>query len=142
MIRLAGYLLAGIHTYLAIWSLGGFAEWIFHDVPWKPFSNPDFPRWVLFFHWTSIGFASTVFLYGYFTRWWRTPKYVTIGYGMMAAVCVVETFWFMTSESKYLAMGLEFTAYILILILLYHARFYNAHFSSRTPPGGRYNIRK
>lgn len=52
-----------------------------------------------------------------------------IAYFLMAAVCVVETFGFMTSDFKYPAMTAEFTAYILILFLLYKSNYFSNYFS-------------
>jgi hypothetical protein len=106
--KIIAYFLVALHFFLGFWALGGFVEMIVSKVPWKPFTNPEFPQWVLLLHWSSILFASSAFLYGYFSHWKYTPKIMTIGYGFMAMVCVIETFGFMTSKMKYLATGAEF----------------------------------
>lgn len=54
---------------------------------------------------------------------------MSISYSLMAAVCVVETFGYMTSDFKYLAMTAEFAAYILILFLLYKSNYFSNYFS-------------
>lgn len=128
LFKILGFLLVAIHLFLAVWASGGMLEWVLPQVPWKPFSNPEFPRWLLFFHWATILLASYGFLIGYFTRWLKTPLYMTFAYSLMAIVCVIETFGYMTSPTKYWAMGAEYAAYILILILLYSSKFKLLHF--------------
>jgi hypothetical protein len=119
MWRITEYTLVAIHLFLWLWSTGGMLEWLLPEVPWPPYSNPDFSRGILFFHWATVIFASSGFLYGYFSRWRFTPRFMFIGYGLMASMCVIETFGYMTSETKYVAMGLEFAAYAVILIILH-----------------------
>lgn len=131
MFRFIGYILLIIHIFLWIWSVGGMFEWLLPAVPWMAYSNDEFPRLLLFFHWSVVIFASTGFLYGYFTRWHATPDFMIIGYGLMAVICVIETFGYMTNETKYLAMGLEFTAYIIIIFILRHGDFRALHFNTR-----------
>lgn len=105
-------------------------EMIFDKVPWKPFTNPQFPFWVLIIHWGSVMFASLGFVYGYLTHWLKTPQFMVFGYGFMALVCVIETFGYMTGKTKYLAMGTEFTAYIIILFLLFKSQHFINHFGN------------
>ncbi len=128
MFKIIGYLLVVVHLFLGVWATGGFIEMVLKNVPWKPFTNPEFPDWLLFIHWGSVLFAAVGFLSGYFTRWDKTPQLMTVAYGIMALVCVIETFGYMTSETKYLAMGAEYVAYLLILILLFTPRFAASHF--------------
>lgn len=124
-----GYLLVVVHASLLMWSVGGFLEMLLPKVPWKPFTNPEFPVWVLIIHWSAVLFAAAVFLYGYFTQWHRTPQIMTIAYVLMAIVCVIETFGYMTSNTKYLAMGAEYLAYLIILLLLYRSTYFIEYFS-------------
>ncbi len=135
MLKLIGIVLVLVHIFLWLWSFGGTLEWLSVKVPWEPYSNPEFPRWLLFFHWGAVLFTATVFLYGYFTRWSSTPHLMAIGYGMMAIVCVVETFGYMTSKTKFLAMGLEYTAYTVILFILYHPTFRSQYFGKLAVQG-------
>lgn len=128
MIKIIAFVLVAVHIVLFVWAAGGMIEWSVQKVPWTPFSNPLFPRWLLFIHWFSIIFSSTVFICGYFTNWYKTPDLMVIGYGMMAIVCIIETFGYMTSKTKFLAMGLEFAAYIIILFILYNPNFRNVYF--------------
>jgi hypothetical protein len=102
-------------------------------VPWPEYSNPDFSRTLLFFHWTAVLIASTGFLYGFVTRWQLTPKFMLFGYGLMAMICVIETFWYMTGDYKYIAMIIEFAAYFLILLLLHNNHFQEIYFEMKSP---------
>ena len=117
-----------MHLFLLFWSVGGLLEMILPGVPWERFTNPAFPVWVLIIHWGAVLFATTVFLYGYFTQWSRTPELMAIAYGMMAIVCVIETFGYMTSSTKFLAMGAEFLAYVVILYLLFRSKYFVGYF--------------
>jgi hypothetical protein len=123
-----GYILVVIHLFLLTWGIGGFLEMILPKVPWKPFTNPAFPTWVLIIHWGSVVFASVVFLFGYFNHWNKTPQIMLIAYGIMALVCVIETFGYMTNKTKYLAMGIEYVAYTAILLLLFKSKYFTAYF--------------
>ena len=124
-----GYTLVLIHGFLLFWAIGGFIEMILPKVPWKPFTNPDFPFWVLIIHWSSVLFASVSLLYGYFSQWNKTPQIMTVAYGLMALVCIIETFGYMTSKTKYLAMSGEFLTYTIILLLLFKSKYFIAYFN-------------
>jgi len=123
-----GYLLVLIHLFLLGWSVGGFSEMIFSNVPWTPFTNNDFPEWWLPIHWGSVLIASTGFLYGYFTHWNKTPQAILFGYVMLAVVCAIETFGFLTNKTKYLFMTTEYIAYIVILFLLFKSSYFISFF--------------
>jgi hypothetical protein len=123
------YILIAIHGILFFWSFGGFLEMILPAVAWKPFTNPEFPNWVLVMHWGSVLFASLIFLYGYFAKWKNTPMMMVVAYGIMMTVCIIETFGFMTNKTKYLAMGGEFFAYAGILALLFKSQYFIDRFS-------------
>ncbi len=136
--HIIGYILLAIHFLLFFWAAGGTIEMIFDQVPWKPFTNPEFPFWVLVIHWGSVLFACVSFIYGYFTHYSKTPQIMAIGYGLMALVCIIETFGYMTSKTKYIAMGAEFMAYIIILILLFN----NSYLISEVPNASEKNLLK
>ena len=126
--QVIGYILLTTHFLLFFWATGGLMEMIFDKVPWKSFTNPQFPFWVLIFHWGSVLFASVTFIYGYLTHWDKTSQMMVLGYGLMALVCAIETFGFMTNKTKYLAMGLEYIAYLIILFLLLKSSYFINHF--------------
>jgi heme A synthase len=123
-----GYVLILVHGFLLLWAVGGFIEMITPSVPWKPFTNPEFPTWVLIIHWSSVLFASVSFLVGYINQWSKTPQIMTIAYVLMALVCVIETFGYMTSKTKYLAMSGEFLAYTVILLLFFKGKYFIEYF--------------
>lgn len=127
--NIIGYLLAGIHLFLLVWAVGGILEMILPEVFWKPFTNPLFPDWVLVIHWGSVLIAAVSFLYGYFTYWDKTPHIMAVAYGFMAMVCVIETFGYMTSDLKFVAMGAEFIAYIVVLLILFRSSYFVEYFS-------------
>lgn len=98
-------------------------------VPWTPYTNLDFPRWLLPIHWGSVMITSIGFLFGYFTGWSKTPEFMLATYTMLFTICVIETFGFMTSQSKYFAMIAELVTYTGILILLFRHKYFIEHFS-------------
>ena len=119
-----GYLLVIIHLFLLAWGLGGFTELVFSAVPWKPFTNQDFPTLWLPVHWGSVLITSIGFLYGYFRAWSKTPVFMMATYGMLALVCAVETFVFLTNKTKFVLMGTEYLTYTLILFLLFKSTYF------------------
>lgn len=124
-----GYLLVLIHAALLLWASGGFLEMLLPNVPWKRFSNPDFPTYILIPHWSVVLYASVGFLYGYFTHWSKTPQFMLIGYSFMMLLCVIETFGYMISKTKYTAMGTEFVTYVVILLLLFKSKYFIEYFN-------------
>ncbi|HMQ06010.1 MAG TPA: hypothetical protein PKC30_01860 [Saprospiraceae bacterium] len=128
--QILGFALLIIHFILFFWAAGGIVEMIYYKVPWKPLTNPAFPPWVLVIHWGSVLFASVCFIYGYLTQWVKTPQIMALAYSLMALVCIIETFGYMTSKTKYLAMGAEFAAYITILFLLFKNHYFINHFGN------------
>ncbi len=123
-----GYALVLIHVFLLPWALGGVVEMIAADVPWKPYTNLDFPVWLLPIHWGSVIIASVGFLIGYFTKWTGTPTLMLAVYTMLFTICVIETFGFMTSPTKYIAMTAELVTYTVILMLLFRNRHFVEYF--------------
>ena len=124
-----GYVLILVHAVLLLWSTGGFLEMLLTNVPWKPFTNPAFPTGVLIIHWSSVMFASAIFLYGYFSRWGKTPQLMAAAYGLMALVCLIETLGYMTGNLKYAAMGAEFFTYTVILLILFRSKYFIEYFN-------------
>lgn len=68
---------------------------MFSKVPWTPYTNLDFPKWLLPIHWGSVMITSIGFLIGYFTKWSGTPEFMLAAYTMLFTICVIETFGFM-----------------------------------------------
>lgn len=112
------YLLLGVHGFLGVWALVGFAEWFMVTTPWPEVSNELFPRPILFMQWALTLTAAAVFIGGYTVRWPRTPLVMACVYAAMAALCAIQTVTYMTSELRYLAMAAEYVAYTGIVVFL------------------------
>ncbi len=124
-----GYILVVVHFFLLLWSTGGIVEMTSAKVPWTPYTNLDFPTWLLPIHWGSVIITSIGFLIGYFSKWSRTPEFLLAAYTMLFTICVIETFGFMTSSTKYIAMTTELVTYTVILLMMFKSRYFIAYFS-------------
>ncbi|ABS64931.1 hypothetical protein Plav_3327 [Parvibaculum lavamentivorans DS-1] len=114
-------LLVVLHAGLLLWALTGLMELVLPTVPWPRVANPLLPRPMLLAHWFSVLAASLAFLAGYTAGWRHTPLAVALGYGAMAIVCFVETTQFLVHDGRWLAMALEYAAYLGIGIFLFRA---------------------
>lgn len=126
-------LLLCLHAALLVWALAGWSEWLMPRVPWPEVSNPLFPRWLLLFHWSAVLIAAVLFLVGYLARWKRTPAAMIGAYACMAAVCVVETFFFLEHPLRFAALLAELTAYLAILLALFRLPSFVARFAPTAP---------
>jgi hypothetical protein len=117
-------LLLVVHLILGAWALIGFAEWFSTTVPWPPVSNPLLPRDILFMQWTLVLVAALVFLGGYALGWAHTPAAMACVYGAMGALCAVETFRYLESDLRFVAMALEYSAYAGILLFLFRSSLF------------------
>ncbi|MFN3999423.1 MAG: hypothetical protein ACK4HU_16485 [Algoriphagus sp.] len=124
-----GYGLVLIHFFLLLWSTGGIIELVSTKVLWTPYTNIDFPKWLLPIHFGSVMITSIGFLIGYFTGWSKTPEFMLAAYTMLFTICVIETFGFMTSQTRYLAMVIELVTYIVILALLFKHKYFVNYFA-------------
>ena len=119
--QLFSYILVAIAIVLTGWGALGFVEYLTGYAPVVPLQNPAFPAGTQFLHWVLILLAGLVFLFGYFGRWRRTPEAMLVLYAMMAGLCFVQTFDFMTNPGRYLAMALEYAAYAAISLYLFRS---------------------
>jgi len=124
-----GYALMVIHIFLLLWSTGGIIEMISSNVPWAPYTNIDFPNWLLPIHWGSVIITSAGFLIGYFTKWSGTAGFMLATYTMLFTICVIETFGFMTSPTKFIAMVTELVTYTVIIVILFKNRYFVEYFT-------------
>jgi len=124
-----GYVLVIIHLILLAWSTGGLVEMTSIKVPWTPYTNLDFPSWLLPIHWGSVIVTSIGFLIGYFSKWSGTPEFMLAAYTMLFTICVIETFGFMTSSTKYIAMATELVTYTVILLLMFKSKYFIQYFA-------------
>jgi hypothetical protein len=144
--KVLGAALLGVHGTLALWAAAGLVELVVPAPPWPAVSNPELPRGVLVVHWVAMLGAGSTFLAGYLTRWPATLRAMVIAYAALASVCAVETFGYLTNESRFVGMAVEYATYgILITLLRRHlpARVRSARVRSATwlPPAGRPSAR-
>lgn len=123
-----GKVLFVVHCVVAAWGLVGLVEWLATRVPWPPLTNPDLPRGVLLVHWLAMIGAGSLFLVGYATQWSRTPIAMVGAYGVLAAICALETFSHLTSPNRFVAMGVEYATYAGILFLLFRVESLRTYF--------------
>lgn len=123
------FLILIAHALLGIWGLLGFIEYTSGSALIIPLQNPNFPAGMQFIHWvlaTGTGFA---FLVGYFTRLRQTPFLMIVCYACLTTLCFVETFDFMTKESRYTLFAIEVVEYIVISIFLFQSNRMKGHFA-------------
>lgn len=120
-----------IHMVLALWAAGGLLEWVAGDIAWLQLNNPEIPRPILLAQWVlSLGTA-LIFVVGVILRLPGTPLAVVIGYTLMAAVCALETTRYLTSDTRYLAMALEYVTYVAIGMCLYRLPEFTHRFTQQ-----------
>lgn len=129
MIKAIFVLLLVVHGLLAVWALVGFVELFWATPPWSRVSNPLFPGGVLFLQWALTLLAAAVFIGGYIFRWHNMPVALACVYVAMASLCAVQTFMYMESDTRFIAMGLEYAAYVFILLFLFRVQRLNTEHS-------------
>ncbi|MEX0923267.1 MAG: hypothetical protein WDZ84_10865 [Rhodovibrionaceae bacterium] len=112
-------LLFMLHLGLGAWGLGGLAEYLLPGLGFG-LQNPLFPAWLQLAHWLAILAGATAFLLGYLALARLLLPMLAAAYLAMAAVCAVETLFFLDGSGRYLAMAAEYAAYLAILALLAH----------------------
>ena len=110
------------------WGGLGFLEYFFGIAPLMPLQNPTFPKGTQFLHWLLILASGSIYLIGYFARWRSTPFAMVIIYAMLATLCAVETFDFMTNPGRFGSFIFECIAYVGISIYLFHSQRMRSHF--------------
>ena len=65
---------------------------------------------------------------GYFTKWKNTPFAIVIIYAMLATLCAVETFDFMSNPGRFGSFIRECIAYVGISIYLFRSLRMRSHF--------------
>jgi hypothetical protein len=123
-------ILLGVHALLVAIGVGGLVELV-ATPPWEPFSNPDLPRWMLTLQWLLMLGAGLLFIAGFLARWRLLPWVMAFVYGVMAAVCAIQTFTMLTNENRYLLMAIEYVEYTVILLYLFNAPAMRRRFSRK-----------
>mgnify|MGYP003565801402 CR=1 FL=1 len=119
-------LLAGVVTLS--WGILGFLEYFFGIAPLMPLQNPTFPPGTQFIHWFLITLSGSVYLLGYFFKWKYTPLAMIVIYAMLATMCFIQTFDFMTNPSRYTDFVRECIFYVIISAYLVRSRRMQTHF--------------
>lgn len=117
-------LLLAVHGVLGVWGVIGLAEWVSSSTPWPRVSNPLFPREILLMQWVLVLLAAFTFVIGYRTQWPFTPVAMACIYAAMAALCAVQTMRYLVHDARFVAMGVEYLAYTLILIFLFRSELF------------------
>lgn len=115
------FVLLGVHGFLALRALIGYVKWFSAAVPWPRLSNELFPRDILFMQWALTLAAAAIFIGGYALGWQHTPRAMACVSAAMAALCAVQTFGYLKGNLRFLAMGLEYLAYAVILAFLFRS---------------------
>ncbi|MEE4203807.1 MAG: hypothetical protein V2I45_09255 [Halieaceae bacterium] len=115
-----------------VWGVFGFIEYFFR-FSIIPLQNPDFLPGTQFLHWLLITSSGVVLLFGFVTKWRRTPTAMLVMYAMLGTMCFIQTFDMMTSQSRYLAYGIEIALYVAISSFLFRAKTSKAYFSALKP---------
>jgi hypothetical protein len=127
--RVVSGVLLAVHLGLGMWAAVGFIELYSPRVPWSRVSNPLFSDSMLFLQWTLIAVSSSLFVVGYVRRWKRTPLAMLLVYSAMALVCAYQTFFILTSETRFVAMAIEYLEYAVILAFLFLSKPMRARFA-------------
>lgn len=101
-------------VFMFLWGLLGFLEY-FTGVPFiVELQNPTFPAGTQFLHWLLISMTGATYLIGYCLRWAYTPQAMVVLFAMLASMCFIQTFDFMTSPNRYWAYAVECSLYLIL----------------------------
>jgi len=125
------FLVLAASIFLAVWGSLGLIEYLFGVGPIR-LQNPVFPDGVQLLHWIGITATGLIYLIGYYRRWQLTPFAMVVAYSVLATLCFVETMDFLTNRGRYVAMVLEYAAYIVISIYLFRSERMQTHFGRLT----------
>lgn len=128
--KIFSYLLLLYAVGMLIWGVLGFIEYLLGLVIIVPLQNPTFPAGTQFVHWTLITACGAIYLYGYFYKWKFTPYAMTTIFAMLATMCTIQTFDFMTEEWRYQSYVNEIIMYILISYYLFRSKLMRLHFGN------------
>ena len=116
------YLILVAAIILLSWGVLGFLEYLFGVVLLMPLQNPTFPKGTQFIHWLLITTSGATYIIGYLSKWKYTPIAMILLYGMLATMCSIQTFDFMTNESRYIDFVRECFYYVVISIYLLQSK--------------------
>lgn len=112
------YAIIALAVFMLGWGVLGMLEYLTGASPVMALQNPTFPPGTQFLHWVLITAFGAVFLIGYATRWHLTPFAVVVLFAMLATMCFIQTFDFMTNSYRFAAFALECVLYLAIATYL------------------------
>lgn len=110
------------------WGILGFLEYFSEIALLMPLQNSTFPPGTQLLHWFLITLSGSVYLLGYLLKWKYTPMAMIVIYAMMATMCFIQTFDFMTNPSRYTDFVRECIYYVVISVYLLRSRRMQTHF--------------
>ena len=110
------------------WGILGFLEYFSEIALLMPLQNSTFPPGTQLLHWCLITLSGSVYLLGYLLKWKYTPMAMIVIYAMMATMCFIQTFDFMTNPSRYTDFVRECIYYVIISVYLLRSRRMQTHF--------------
>ncbi len=116
------YLLVLGAVVMSAWGILGFFEYFTGTTLLIPLQNPEFPSGTQFLHWLLITAAGVTFLAGYFLRWKLLPFAMLVIYAMLATLCAVQTFDFITEGWGVGDFAREVAWYIIITTYLFKSQ--------------------
>lgn len=140
---LFSYVVLLASSVMFVWGALGLLEYGFGFAPLMPLQNANFPPGTQLIHWILIVSSGAVYLGGYATRWRYTPSAMTVLFAMLATLCAVETFDFMTRPDRYSAFGREVVYYVLIAVYLQRSKRMRSRFGrsgSEASPADRHDV--
>lgn len=130
--RLAIVVLIAVHLFLLVWAIAGFIELLTGRAVWEGATSPEFPEWMLWAQWPPILLTALAFLVGYAVRWPLMPHAVVAGYVVLGALCAYQTFFLLTHDTRFIAMAVEYAAYIVIGLFLFRSALVNERLGAQT----------
>lgn len=125
---LTSYLILIAHFGLCLWGMMGLFEYLTGITVLINLQNANFPTGTQFVHWVLSTSTGLSFLLGYFKKWKFTPFLMVTFYACLTTLCFIETFDFMTKESRYFLFTIEVVEYILISLYLFYSHRMTIHF--------------
>ena len=122
------YLLLIVAIIMLSWGILGFFEYFWGLAPLMKLQNPTFPKGTQFLHWVLITLTGSVYIVGYFSKWKYTPLAMIVIYAMLATMCFIQTFDFMTNPSRYADFVRECIYYVIISVYLIRSQRMRSHF--------------
>lgn len=127
------YLFLLYSVFMLLWGVLGFAEYFVGSPMIVPLQNPNFPAGTQLLHWLLISACGLSYVIGYSLRWRYTPFAMAIIFAMLASMCFIQTFDFMTRPDRYIAFAIECFMYIALSRYLFRSKLMRQRFGLDSP---------